>query len=95
LGGPKGAGALIARGEALMPRPLIQGCGQERGHRSGTQNSLALIGFGAAAEAAIDELAARNAAIGAWRERLEAGMRQAAADLMIHCEGGERVTNTI
>ncbi|MCJ9694100.1 aminotransferase class V-fold PLP-dependent enzyme, partial [Rhizobium sp. PRIMUS64] len=25
IGGPKGAGALIARGEALMPRPLIQG----------------------------------------------------------------------
>lgn len=74
IGGPKGAGALIARGEALMPRPLIQGGGQERGHRSGTQNSLALIGFGAAAEAASDELEARNATIGALRERLEAGM---------------------
>ncbi|RWX34777.1 cysteine desulfurase family protein [Rhizobium leguminosarum] len=95
IGGPKGAGALIARGEALMPRPLIQGGGQERGHRSGTQNSLALIGFGAAAEAAVDELEARNAAIGALRERLEAGMRQTAADVMIHGEGGERVANTI
>ncbi|MBA5804324.1 cysteine desulfurase family protein [Rhizobium changzhiense] len=95
IGGPKGAGALIARGEALMPRPLIQGGGQERGHRSGTQNSLALIGFGAAAEAAADELEARNAAIGALRERLEAGMREAAADVLIHGEGGERVTNTI
>ncbi|MBX5161043.1 MULTISPECIES: cysteine desulfurase family protein [unclassified Rhizobium] len=95
IGGPKGAGALIARGEALMPRPLIQGGGQERGHRSGTQNSLALIGFGAAAEAAADELEARNVEIGALRERLEAGMREAAADVMIHGEGGERVVNTI
>jgi cysteine desulfurase len=95
IGGPKGAGALIARGEALMPRPLIQGGGQERGHRSGTQNSLALIGFGAAAEAASDELEARNTTIGALRERLEAGMREAAADVVIHGEGGERVTNTI
>ncbi|EJC79444.1 cysteine desulfurase family protein [Rhizobium leguminosarum bv. trifolii WSM2297] len=95
IGGPKGAGALIARGEALMPRPLIQGGGQERGHRSGTQNSLALIGFGAAAEAAADELEARNAAIGALRARLETGMRQAAADVMIHGAGGERVANTI
>ncbi|PDS42555.1 cysteine desulfurase [Rhizobium anhuiense] len=95
IGGPKGAGALIARGEALMPRPLIQGGGQERGHRSGTQNSLALIGFGAAAEAATEELDGRNAAIGALRERLEAGMRRAAADVMIHGEGGERVANTI
>ncbi|RUM05400.1 cysteine desulfurase family protein [Rhizobium chutanense] len=95
IGGPKGAGALIARGEALMPRPLIQGGGQERGHRSGTQNSLALIGFGAAAEAAACEFEARNAAIGALRERLEAGMRGAAADVIIHGEGGERVANTI
>ncbi|MBY5410315.1 cysteine desulfurase [Rhizobium leguminosarum] len=95
IGGPKGAGALIARGEALMPKPLIQGGGQERGHRSGTQNSLALIGFGAAAEAAADELDARNAAIGALRKRLEAGMREVAADVMIHGEGGERVANTI
>ncbi|MBB2794664.1 UNVERIFIED_ORG: cysteine desulfurase [Rhizobium pisi] len=95
IGGPKGAGALIARGEALMPRPLIQGGGQERGHRSGTQNSLALIGFGAAAEVAASELETRNAAIGALRDRLEAGMRQAAADVIIHGEGGERVANTI
>nr|WP_064247113.1 cysteine desulfurase family protein [Rhizobium leguminosarum]OAP94893.1 cysteine desulfurase [Rhizobium leguminosarum] len=95
IGGPKGAGALIARGEALMPKPLIHGGGQERGHRSGTQNSLALIGFGAAAEAAADEFEARNAAIGALRERLEAGMREVAADVMIHGEGGERVANTI
>ncbi|MGO7863068.1 cysteine desulfurase [Rhizobium ruizarguesonis] len=95
IGGPKGAGALIARGEALMPKPLIQGGGQEWGHRSGTQNSLALIGFGAAAEAASDELEARNTTIGALRERLEAGMREAAADVVIHGEGGERVTNTI
>lgn len=95
IGGPKGAGALIARGEALMPRPLIQGGGQERGHRSGTQNSLALIGFGAAAETAAEELETRNAAIGALRERLEAGMRQVACDVMIHGEGGERVANTV
>ncbi|WP_064685459.1 cysteine desulfurase family protein [Rhizobium bangladeshense] len=95
IGGPKGAGALIARGEALMPRPLIQGGGQERGHRSGTQNSLALIGFGAAAETAAGELETRNAAIGALRARLEEGMRGHAADVIIHGEGGERVANTI
>ncbi|EGE58112.1 UNVERIFIED_ORG: cysteine desulfurase [Rhizobium esperanzae] len=95
IGGPKGAGALITRGEALMPRPLIQGGGQERGHRSGTQNSLALIGFGAAAEVAASELETRNVAIGALRDRLEAGMRRAAGDVIIHGEGGERVANTI
>ncbi|EJZ21693.1 cysteine desulfurase [Rhizobium sp. Pop5] len=95
IGGPKGAGALIARGEALMPKALIRGGGQERGHRSGTQNSLALIGFGAAAEAALENLGERNAVIGALRDRLEAGMRAVAPDVIIHGAGGPRVANTI
>ncbi|MBB3351859.1 cysteine desulfurase [Rhizobium lentis] len=95
IGGPKGAGALIARGEALMPKALIHGGGQEKGHRSGTQNSLALIGFGAAAETVLQDLEERNAAIAALRDRLEAGMRAAAPDVIIHGTGGPRVANTI
>lgn len=95
IGGPKGAGALIARGEALMPKALIRGGGQEKGHRSGTQNSLALIGFGAAAETVLQDLEERNAAIAALRDRLEAGMRAAAPDVIIHGAGGPRVANTI
>ncbi|OWO91067.1 cysteine desulfurase [Rhizobium esperanzae] len=95
IGGPKGAGALIARGEALMPKALIRGGGQEKGHRSGTQNSLALIGFGAAAEAVLQDLEERNAAIAALRDRLEAGMHAAAPDVIIHGAGGPRVANTI
>ncbi|ANK85901.1 MULTISPECIES: cysteine desulfurase family protein [unclassified Rhizobium] len=95
IGGPKGAGALIARGEALMPKALIRGGGQEKGHRSGTQNSLALIGFGAAAEAVLQDLEERNAAIAALRGRLEAGMHAAAPDVIIHGAGGQRVANTI
>jgi len=95
IGGPKGAGALITRGEALMPKALIRGGGQEKGHRSGTQNSLSLIGFGAAAEAALENLGERNAAIAALRDRLEAGMRAAASDVIIHGAGGPRVANTI
>ncbi|MDO3436900.1 cysteine desulfurase family protein [Rhizobium sp. CBN3] len=95
IGGPKGAGALIARGEALMPKALIRGGGQEKGHRSGTQNSLALIGFGAAAETVLQDLEERNAAIAALRDRLEAGMRAAAPDVIIHGASGLRVANTI
>lgn len=94
IGGPKGAGALVTRGEVLMPRPLIHGGGQEKGHRSGTENSLAVIGFGAAAEAAVAEFEARNAAISALRDRLESGMRGAAPDVVIYGAEGERVSNT-
>ena len=94
IGGPKGAGALVSRGEVLMPKPLIHGGGQEKGHRSGTENTLAIIGFGAAAAAAFDRLEERNVAIARLRDRLEEGMRQSAPDVIIHGEQGARVPNT-
>jgi cysteine desulfurase len=94
IGGPKGAGALVSRGEVLMPRALIHGGGQEKGHRSGTENSPAVIGFGAAAEVAVREFDERNACISALREQLEDGMREAAPDVVIHGADQQRVSNT-
>jgi cysteine desulfurase len=94
IGGPKGVGALVARGEALMPAPLIQGGGQEKGHRSGTENFHAIIGFAAAAEAALEGLIERNAAISALRDDLEEEMLAAAPDVIIHGRSVERVANT-
>ncbi|WP_439616856.1 cysteine desulfurase family protein [Shinella sp.] len=94
LGGPKGAGALVSRGEVLMPVPLIRGGGQEKGHRSGTENPAALAGFAAAARAAIADFADRNARIAGLRDALEAGMRMATNDVIIHGADIERVANT-
>lgn len=94
LGGPKGAGALVARGETLMPVPLIRGGGQEKGHRGGTENLAAIAGFGAAAAIAAKDIEPRNAAIRALRDRLENGMRKAAPDVVIHGSDVERLANT-
>jgi cysteine desulfurase len=94
LGGPKGAGALVSRGEVLMPAPLIRGGGQEKGHRSGTENPAALAGFAAAARFAAADLAARNARIAVLRDGLEAGMRIATNDVIVHGADAERVPNT-
>ncbi|UNK39626.1 cysteine desulfurase [Shinella sp. H4-D48] len=94
LGGPKGAGALVSRGEVLMPVPLIRGGGQEKGHRSGTENPAALAGFGAAARSATEEPAARNSRIAGLRDALEKGMRAATNDVVIHGAEVERVANT-
>ncbi|MCZ7889902.1 MULTISPECIES: cysteine desulfurase family protein [Agrobacterium] len=94
LGGPKGAGALISRGEVMMPKPLIHGGGQEKGHRSGTENTLSVIGFGAAAVVAAAKLADEAARLGALRAKLENGMRVNAPDVIIHGADVARVGNT-
>ncbi|MCZ7912046.1 cysteine desulfurase family protein [Agrobacterium leguminum] len=94
LGGPKGAGALVSRGEVMMPKPLIHGGGQEKGHRSGTENTLSVIGFGAAAAVAARNLEIEAARLAALRARLEDGMRESAPDVIIHGEDVARVGNT-
>ncbi|MCZ7894803.1 cysteine desulfurase family protein [Agrobacterium salinitolerans] len=94
LGGPKGAGALISRGEVMMPMPLIHGGGQEKGHRSGTENTLSVTGFGAAAAVAAAKLADEAARLGALRAKLEHGMRVNAPDVIIHGADVARVGNT-
>ncbi|MEX0278189.1 MAG: cysteine desulfurase family protein [Ruegeria sp.] len=56
LGGPKGIGAVVVqRGTELAAQ--IKGGGQEMGRRSGTENVIGIAGFGAAAEAAAQDLA--------------------------------------
>lgn len=94
LGGPRGVGALVSRGEILMPAPLIRGGGQEKGHRSGTENLMGILGFAAAAKVAVSGREERNARLAGLRDRLETGMRDAARDVVIHGAGGPRIANT-
>ena len=47
LGAPKGIGALYLRRRVAL-EPLLHGGGQERGHRSGTENVAGIIGLAAA-----------------------------------------------
>jgi cysteine desulfurase len=95
LGGPKGAGALVRRDEALhLPHPLLRGGGQERGLRAGTENVAAIAGFGAAAEAARRDLAAAAGRMTALRERLEAKLKAATPRAIIFGADADRVPNT-
>jgi cysteine desulfurase len=93
IGGPKGVGALVSAGEVLMPAPLITGGGQEKGHRGGTENLVGIAGFGAAAEAALAALD-QVADLAKLRDRMEAGLREAAPDIIIHGEDAPRLANT-
>ncbi|WP_417434289.1 cysteine desulfurase family protein [Hoeflea sp.] len=93
IGGPKGIGALVSAGETLMPVPLLRGGGQEKGHRGGTENLICIAGFGAAADAACEALGDVER-IAALRDRLEAGVRDLAPDVILHGETVGRLANT-
>lgn len=95
IGGPKGAGALVARGEVMMPAPLIRGGGQEKGHRSGTENPVAIAGFAAAARKVGEDVGQRMGVVTALRDMLEGEMLAAATDVVIHGRDVSRVGNTI
>lgn len=94
LSGPKGVGALVSRGETLMPEPLVRGGGQEKGHRAGTENLAAIAGFGAAAREMAAGLVEWNAHVAALRDRAEQAMLAVAPDTVIYGRGEARVGNT-
>lgn len=91
--GPKGVGALVFRPEVELS-PLLHGGAQERGLRGGTENVAAIVGFGAAAELAAAELAARSALLLPLREHLEQALR-ARAGITIFGARAERLPNTL
>ncbi len=71
--GPKGVGALyIKTGTTIAP--IIQGGGQERGLRSGTENIPGIVGFAKAAEIAKKEMSQESARLTKLRENLIKGL---------------------
>ena len=90
--GPKGVGALVLD-SAVDIKSIVQGGGQERGLRPGTENVAAIVGFGAAAELATAELAIRQAHNQKLIEQLDAGL-QANPAITVFADGAERLPNT-
>jgi cysteine desulfurase len=93
IGGPKGAGAVVAAGSILRPAPLVIGGGQEHGHRAGTENVAAIAGFGAAATAVADALS-RMADIARLRDRFEAAIEARVSGAPIFGKAAPRLANT-
>ncbi|PZX39371.1 cysteine desulfurase [Roseinatronobacter thiooxidans] len=95
IGGPKGVGALVMRrGTDIAAQ--IRGGGQEMGRRAGTENLIAIAGFGAAAEAA-----AKDLADGVWnsvseiRNILEQALDAGASKTILVGKGTDRLPNTL
>lgn len=88
-GGPQGVGALIVRqGASLAPQLL--GGGQEFGRRAGTHNVAGIAAFGAAVEAATNELPTEGR-----RTALERRLKNACPQARIMGESVPRLANTV
>ncbi len=92
LGGPKGAGALILDKRVDLA-PLIDGGGQERGLRSGTENIPAIVGFGVACEEAVQGLDERATRLAAMRDALESAL--ATMGGVVFSRATSRLPNTV
>ena len=93
IGGPKGVGAVIAISDLMMPKALVRGGGQEKGHRAGTEALPLIAGFGAAADVAATRLNGNGWSFEA-RDRLEAGLMEIAPSATIHGKSVDRLPNT-
>lgn len=81
--GPKGVGALYKRKGARI-EPLFYGGGQERKIRSGTENSLGIIGFGKAAELAARDFQGENTRVKGLRDKLIKGVIEKIPDVRLN-----------
>lgn len=94
--GPKGVGALyVRRMTNLALEPLFHGGGQERGLRSGTVPVPLVVGFGKAAEIALAEFEAEAKRLSAQRDRLLAGLRAQAPDLIVNGDLDRRIPGNL
>lgn len=91
--GPAGIGALYVR-KGMVLEPLIHGGNQEHGLRAGTENTPAMVGFGRAAEMAVNNLG-RMASIQKLRDRLEEGLIRIFPDARLNGHRSERLPNTL
>ena len=92
IGGPQGVGALaMAPGRRLIP--LLQGGGQERSFRAGTENLPGIAGFGAAARSAAADVGGQ-VRLAALRDALEATLRERVPAVQIFGAEAPRLANT-
>ena len=75
LHGPKGIGALYVR-KGVKLTPIVYGGGHERGLRSATENVAGIVGFGAAAEIARQELVEEASRLAGFRDHIAGELRR-------------------
>ncbi len=92
--GPKGAGALIVRRGTPL-EPLLHGAGHEAGRRSGTENTAAIVGMGAALRLARARMAEAGERIVALRDALHVLLAEALPGVVLNGRPLDRLPNTL
>lgn len=93
FGGSVGCGALIAKSD-LHLQPSILGGGQEKSTRSGTENVLAIVATGAAAEFCSNNSQQRIEHFKGITEYLESNLKEQCPEVQIVSDNQERLPNT-
>ncbi|MEO0391836.1 MAG: cysteine desulfurase family protein [Pseudomonadota bacterium] len=91
-GGPSGVGALVAT-ERLEPSKWQFGGGQEKRRRPGTENLIGIVGFGAAAAQAIDDMP-HITGLGALRDGMEDKIKAGVPVIRVMGADAPRLPNT-
>ena len=91
-GGPKGCGALYARWGTFLAAQ-VEGGGQERGRRSGTENVAGIAGFAIAAELAERDRPVEAPRQAALRDRLDEMVVARAGRTRVAARGARRLPN--
>lgn len=94
VGGAKGVGALVLSDRLAGLEPLIEGGGQEKGRRGGTENLPGVASFGAALAAHLETGSAASARMQKLQNRLETGLRGISPEVTIFSSEVDRLPNT-
>ena len=92
IGGPQGAGCLIMS-NCVSVVPQINGGNQEKNMRAGTENVAGIVGFGVAAELAVQDMAEFQR-LSILRDKMEAVLQKIAPAIRIFGANIPRVANT-
>src|SRR5688572_4330100 len=93
LHAPKGIGLLYVKRRTPF-QPMIIGGQQERGRRGGTENVPYIVGFGRAAELAIENISDENTRVRRMRDRMEGTILKTISEATRNGSRQHRLPNT-